>query len=272
MVGKSGQMIVLVLLLGLLGLTVSMSVVSRTLSDIKQVSTVDAGTKGLAAAEAGLEFGLNKLYSGQTLNCAAPTAVPNTLTGITNVTYWICGGTTDYSVTSVSKDDVFQLDLNGVGSNTKTFSVVWKNPNASVEITKLDASYNISRFAYNGSNVTDSNGFSPGQPATGCVNSLCVPDGSFNGGNCTGIGEIPHSMGAGDVLLRVKALYADTDVAVCAQTAGNSPGSLSVQTYIATASATTAGGAVRKIMTSQVSAHLPAVFDNVFYSGGNISK
>lgn len=271
MLKRAGQISVLVLLVGLLAMVVAVSLGSRSLSDLRSVTSVDAGTRGLAAAEAGLQFALNQVSLGRPTNCASPTTISgfSTLPGIKTVTYQVCAGTVDSAYqTLVPKDSVFQLDLTGMSNNTKTFAVVWSNPNAAVEIAKLDTNYALSRFSYNGSNVTDSNNFAVALPASSCVSALCAP--SVSTGNCTGLGIIPHN--AGDLLIRVKPLYADTDVAICGQTAGNSPGSLSLQSLVATGTATTIGGAVKKVQTSQVSGFLPAVFDNVFFSGGNIAK
>ena len=86
------------------------------------------------------------------------------------------------------------------------------------------------------------------------------------------MGLIPHSTGGGDFLLRVKPMYADTDVAVCAQMAGNSPGSLSLASYVATATATATDGTVKRVEATGTANHLPAIFDNTFYSGGNVAK
>lgn len=55
---QSGQIIVLVLLILFLGLTVALSVVSRTLSDLKQTTVTDESSRAFSAAEAGIEEAL----------------------------------------------------------------------------------------------------------------------------------------------------------------------------------------------------------------------
>lgn len=280
---SSGQIAVFTLLLGLLGLTVGLAVIGRSLTDLRQATVVSSGVRALSAAEAGIQYGLSRLASDSLPsagNCNSPVAVDLSLSGIKSYTgdpatsgiiYQICSNSPDFaSMPAVSVDDVFQIDLSNItAANVKSFAVLWKNPNASLEIIKIDKDDNVFRFPYNGVAVSATNGFASARPAADCVSSLCA-DSSYLGGSCTGIGEIVYNNN--DKFLRFKPVYAATDVAICAQTAGNSPGRLGLVYYSIIAKATTLGGAVKRVQTYQISNALPAVFDNVFYSGADIEK
>ena len=287
---QRGQVTILALLLGLLGLTIGLSVASRSLSDLRQVTVVDQGTKALAAAEAGVQYALNQLSSGAAPNCN-PTAALSTsgisLSNISGVKYNVCSNTANFGVyPTVAQDEVVQVNIANQSSNVKGLSVLWRNPAASVEIIKINVNQTTGavtevKYVYNGTSVSANNGFATSIAGSNCVrtsgNNLCA-DASFNSGSCAGYwGEIPYSWsggpgGGGDTYIRVKPMYASTDLAVCNTPAGNSTGGLALQFYQVTAVATTSGGITKKIQTSQVSSYLPSIFDNVIYSGGGLAK
>lgn len=288
---RKGQVTILALLLGLLGLTISLSVATRSISDLRQATVVDQGTKALAAAEAGVQFALNVLSSGGTINsCPAPAVSAQlSLAGIkpynadpnlAGVSYTLCSNTVNYGIyPSVAQDDVVQVNIAGQPQNVKGFQVLWKNPNAAVEIIKISNTNGLTRYFYNGPNVVAANNFPAASPGSSCyrpaTDTSPCGDSSFNNStsSCAGYySEIPYSKSGGDTYLRVKSLYASSDIVVCSDPAGGSSGRLSLQYSLVTAIATTSSGLTRKVQTSQISNFLPAVFDNVFYSGGSLTK
>lgn len=288
---QKGQVTILALLLGLLGLTVSLSVASRSLSDLRQVTVVDQGTKALAAAEAGVEYALNQLSNGALPNCGPTQSLPATglsLANITGVTYNACTNTTNFAAyQSVSQDDVVQIYVGGQPANVKGFQVLWKNPNASIEIVKVDDNNGAVRYVYNSVGTdpaylakTSGNSFAPSVAGSGCYrdsgNASPCGDSSYNNStsSCAGFwGEIPYSKNnPGDQYLRIKPLYESSDVVICSDPAGGSSGRLQLQYAQVTAVATSAGGVTKKIQTTQVANFLPAIFDSVVYSGGNLTK
>ncbi|MBI3887452.1 LamG domain-containing protein [Candidatus Microgenomates bacterium] len=120
---RSGQITVIVLLLSLMGLTIGLSQISRSLSDLKQVSYVDSGTKAYAAAETGMQYALNQLTSG-TVYCPSDGTYKQVdltnirLGGISKLEYRVCptrasgdlnGTIAEYPATKA--DDVIQMDL-----------------------------------------------------------------------------------------------------------------------------------------------------------------
>lgn len=273
--GRLGQITILILLLSLLGLTTALSLSSQSLSDLKQVSYVDAGTKALAGAEAGLQYALTTPLPSS--GCSQGTISQSilSLSGISNITYKLCGSTKDsVFVPNVPKDDVFQLDLAGVNSNLKSFDVSWKS-DASVEIIVLDSDSTIRRYAYNANTslgLARNNGFAAGQSGVNCSPGC---DASFNGGSCTGYGEIlykPGTHGTRAQLVRVRPLYQSSDINFCGRSSGNSSSKFGLQYYQVEASATTANGTLRRIQIDRYPPALPAIFDNVLYNGGDITK
>lgn len=302
MLFRKGQVTILALLIGLLGLTISMSVASRSLSDLRQVTVVDQGTKALAAAEAGVQFALNQLVTNRDAAVATCDPVTTgtaglTLANISGVKYNVCSNTVYYGIYSaVPQDDVIQVYIGGQPSNVKGFQVLWKNPNASIEITKVTDGNTVSRYLYNSNssdptylNKVNGNGFAPSVAGSQCYrdssnNNPCA-DASYNNSNASCAGfwndgstdwEIPYvNSNPSDEYLRIKPLYASSDIVICSVPAGGSQGRLQLQYYQITAVATssaTAGKITRKIQTTSLSNFLPAIFDNVLYSGGSLSK
>lgn len=256
---RSGQITVLVLLLSLLGLTTALSVASRSLSDLKQVTQVDAGTKAFAAAEAGLQYGLNQLSVGGP--ATGPVSVPGATvnyridTSIGNVAF----------VPLANVDDVVQLNLSGVNSNTKFFDVFWQG-NGQIEAIILDKNNSIRRLIFNAvgtSGHSFSSAISTAGDTTNCL---------------TGYSGYTNSTGdnikfeANDKFLRIKALTNSTSVLICALTAGKSRIDMPTPITTVTATATTVNGTVKKLQVAKSPPTVPAIFDYVLYTGGSIVK
>lgn len=262
---RKGQITILVLLLGLMGLTVALSSASRSLSDLKQVSYVDFGTKAFAAAEAGLQYGLNQA------------SIPG---GVLSGTVPGLGMTVDYQVDTstgnviviplVIVDNVTQLDLSTINAaNTKFLDIFWQGT-GQIEAIVLDKDNLIRRFAFNG-NGTSEHGFSPGistSDISNCPSSCLAGYSGYT--SCTGISVDFQS---NDKLLRIKALTNSTPVLVCALTAGKSQvNNIPVPIVTVTATATTANNTVKKVQAVKTPPTMPAIFDYVLFSNSSISK
>ncbi len=276
---RTGQIAVLVLLLSMLGLVVGLSATARSLSDLKQVTYVDAGTRALAAAEAGLQYAFfNASLAGAGPDCS--TAPDNVITGLSlsgikALTYRICQVSKNYiTVPGVLKDDVVEVDLTNSNPNLQSIDVSWKG-DASVEISVLDSDNTLRRYAYNANTAAGlgrNNGFAPGTPGSNCSVG-CDP--SFSSGSCSYFGEIPFKLGTPPVqarLIRVRPVYQSSDINICGRVAGNSNSNFGLQYYRIVVTATTSNGSVRRLQADRYPAGLPAVFENVFYSGGDIIK
>lgn len=266
---RSGQITILVLLLSLLGLTTALSVASRSLSDLKQVTQVDVGTKAFAAAEAGLEFALNEFSRNFNPDCTVQTA-NLTIPGISGINYTICPNSKDYaSWTNVFKDDVFQVVFpTNNPNNLKSANVLWENPAAAIEIDVIDNGGTVSRYFSNPVGSTTANGFATGSNVANCISSTCNDPAFSSWSSCViGIANIDNAS-----MIRIKPLYANSSVAICGQTAGGSPGRIPLQNYVITVTATSTNGTVRKIQVIKTPPVLPAIFDNVLYTSGSIVR
>lgn len=286
---KAGQATVLVLLLALMGLTVGMSVASRSLSDLKQVSFVDYGTKTFAGAEAGLEYALNQLTANPLVaDCTDHKFTVLGLsmpTGIKEIIYNICQ--TDNApfviFNSVSKDDVREIDLSTIQSNnTKGADIIWSNKAAGIEVIDIGDDGKIVRYVFTGSTA---DGFSPstgfGQSFSGnlCKNTNCVSDGTFDSGLCTS--DNSTSFGAITLsklhkLLRIKPIFTSaggtTNIAVCGRATGASIPDIGSSTYDITVTAISENNTTKKITVQKLLPTLPSIFDYAIYTRGSLTK
>lgn len=261
---REGQITVLVLLLALMGLTVGLSQVSRSLSDLKQVTYVDAGTKAYAGAESGLQYALNQFNSATDYSiCVSGTdaTLPN---GISNISYQICGGTNDsFTMTPLHKDDVAAIDLSGKNIPASTdWRIFWNDP-ASLVITIIKNNGTLLRYAYNGINNSLNNGFVPSKAGN---DAACEDTGSVYN-NCA---TIPST--SADVLIRVKALGNDTNLKFWAKKPGSSNPILISQTYTFTATATTPNGTKKRLQVVKTPPTMPGIFDYTIFSKGSVIK
>ncbi|MCL4397486.1 hypothetical protein M1403_00405 [Patescibacteria group bacterium] len=283
---RRGQVMVLVLLLSLMGLTVGLATASRSLSDLKQISYVDQGTKAFAGAEAGLEYVLNMLGNVSTLDptwCTSDQSISSTdlsITGVKSLTYRVCSHTANQTIyPNLAKDNVMQINYNNV-SNTKLFTIFWKSP-AAIEAIRVDKSNLITRYAYNPYNPTGSivannllSSYSTGDVIncpSSCLNG--VPDsGSYTScsGGSNSSNAIPYV--PNDQFLRIKALYSSTPVVICAVNSGNSAVNMPEAYTVITMTATTDNGTVKRLQVTKLPPALPSIFDYAIYSGGQIAK
>lgn len=262
---QRGQITLLAVILGVLGLTLGLSVASRSLSDLRQASTVDFGTKALAAAESGVEYGLaqislNPNFPANQLELVYNAGLLGNLTqiGIETLKLDVSRPVTGFARSDgvVAKDDVFQVDFTAAAP-TADLVVYWTGA-PGVEIAALyGPAYTISRYAYRQNGQLGSSNFTGVAGGSGC-----------DGENYDGVtSSVPRQSGVNSMLLlRVKPVGGPGEICV-------SGGTIPSQYYEVTATATTTNGTVKKVRVRRdVSGTLPGIFDNVLYSGGSISK
>lgn len=281
----AGQVVVLVLLMGLMGLTVGLSVASRSLADLKQVSNVDSGTKAFAGAEAGLQYGLTVLNSGQ-LSTSGSIPTNDLPSGFTSITYTIAPNTDNAMsyFSAINSNDVIQLDLSTVTASTSGADILWSNPDAAMEIIVVDSNNRLTRYIYNPqyTGLNPNPTFTNSNPAAGCVNVNCTVSAAFAAsGRCTapdatGLWSIPVQSSVGAYkLMRVKPLIngtGTTDIAVCGRTTDRTPPDLGGINYTVTAVATTTNNTQKKLQVLKFPPALPSLFDYVIFSRGAVSK
>jgi hypothetical protein len=287
---KRGQTVVLVLLLSLMGLTLGLSQVSRSLSDLKQVTYVDAGTKAFAGAEAGLQYALSnlttKINNNESISTDCTTNIPATSalnlgSNFSSVTYTLCANSSaTVFYPAVPSDEAREIDLSpALGVNGVTgVNVAWynaTNSNTALEIIAVvDNNFNLRRYFYDPTNPVGTGFLSSYQVGSGgCTNTNLIN----SNGRCTspsaGSPAIPISLPAYK-LLRIKPLAGvnggPTDIAVISF--GTTPRILGPATYTVSATATMVNGTVKKLEVIKTPPALPGVFDNGFFSSGSISK
>lgn len=280
-VKRKGQVTLLALLLGVLGLTVGLSVVSRSLADLKQASFVDFGTKAFAAAEAGAEYGLYQLSQGN-INCAGSGNVVNSgqfpglssaALNITYLDYKICPDPNWFVRKDITADNVLQVDMPLPPIANDNFIVYWHNSARAVEVAVLFAApeYAVKRYAFNSTGGVGYPTSNFSLAASPSFNPPRCPGDSVNPFNSQNSGTIPTFDGATGrdaVQIRVKPLGGPSTIQVCGDGSG-----IPAQSYIITATARTANNTTRRVeVAKEMNGTLPSVFDNVIFSGGNLQK
>jgi hypothetical protein len=251
---KSGQIVVFVLLIMLLALTVGLSAMSRTLTDLKSTTISDQSSRAFTAAEAGIETALStNLVPGDY-------TISGGINGI-EVGYKIVPQSTGY-VASVDKDDVVQVDLKDYTGGNITISWTSATTNclagdggaAALEVSVYKKSssnvYSVIKTAYNanGCTLNNQNGFSDGTP-------------SGSGGYSSKISINPTLDGK---LIRIRPVYSSAKIMV--------EGAPS-QAYEITSKATTQNNVVRAVKVVKSKPSLPPMFDYVLFGGaGNLSQ
>lgn len=262
---RNGQITVLVLLLALMGLTVGLSQASRSLSDLKQISYVDVGTKVYAGAETGLQYALNQFNSATDYSTCASGVGPTLPNGGITTSYQICGQASDSFTTTLLKDSVVAVDLTSKNYPPNTdWRFFWNYP-ASLVVTVVKDNGTLLRYAYNGINNSQNNGFVPSKagndPAcedTGSVYNYCA--------------LIPSSPSPKDVLIRIKAIGGNTGLKFWAKKTGSTTPILISQTYNFIATATSPNGTKKRLQVVKTPPTLPSIFDYTIFSKGSVIK
>ncbi len=128
----SGQVLVLILLVVLVGMTVGLSVASRTLTTLRNSAELTQSNRAFSAAEAGIEQALLKLKADESCGTNGELCQP-TIEGVeSKVTIINAGGSTKaYGISSLPRDEVFQLSLTGYAANVVDLYWGMRNDNTS---------------------------------------------------------------------------------------------------------------------------------------------
>lgn len=271
------------LLILVVTLTVGLSVVSRTLTNVREASTTERSTRAFNAAEAGVEVALRNdlgaLLSGNPQATLAPVSVGN---ANSTVTISKTGGTSQpyEPVKAINKDDVIQLTLNG-GTADGIF-LYWSkkhtdeqracdssNPSngpAAMEVTIVSwpggasTSYPITRSNYN-----------PG----GCNNYASLQNGFTDPtqdpdpNGYLARQQIAFPTPLSDVrIMRLRPIYNKASIKVVPYTNSGGPGTgtIPVQSY-RVRSEGVAGDTKRVVEVERSVGSIPALFDYVLFNG-----
>ena len=255
---QSGQILILVLLIVVVSLAVGLSVASRNLTNLRISTQTQESQRAFSAAEGGVEDVLSRLttLSQDGSKIAALTSsqgytetfdvgdIPATV---------IVKGKNVYEAT-VPLGEVAQVNVDGY--NTGAVTVEWPaSPFVALEFTLVSLSgstYTQTRSAYQ----------STGTPPSG-HDSTNWTTCTFSTGTCSA----PITVSSGAKILRVKPFHD----AVALKVSGVPY--LPTQIYEINSVAKTALGITRRVQVTRTALPaLPAVFDYVLYSEGDIVK
>lgn len=266
---RSGQALILILLVMAVSLTLGVSVASRSIATLKQVSFSAQSAQALAFAEAGTEEALKCLDDG---SCAAPydpAAADLTGDGTNDFDYRITaiGGAVLDVFPPLSRDETIELSLSGYPSSTPVY-LSWVNTAnaaeladpAAVEIAAIyleAGTYKILRYAY------DPNA------ARAAENGFFAPfTGSFSVNGVTYRYRVSVSVPFTPIALRVRPLYSATaSTFVFSAEAGRSLPTTGSRIE----SSGFSGSVIRKIEVLRTNSSLSELFDFAIFSGSETS-
>lgn len=277
---KSGQILILVLLIVVVSLAIGLSVASRNLTNLKTSAQTEQSQRAFTAAEGGVEDVLSRLSkvatdisigSGINSGCTiagsqATCSVPVGSTG--DITANVSVLANRVYETLIDPGKVGQIDLTNYGGS---MDIEWAksgtdeaNSPASLEITLVcnsnpcvgftdpaTSTYKQNRFAYYISSRTDEQGF-----------SACPAAGS--GYAC----KVTLNLGSTNVrFARVRPFWKSTTVKV------SGGAGFPVQIYELNSQASTDLGITRRVKVTRTALPtLPAAFDYALFSEGAIAK
>jgi Tfp pilus assembly protein PilX len=255
---KRGQILVLVLLVVVVALAVGLSVASRNITNLRTSTQTEQSQRAFTAAEGGVEDVLSRL---STVPVGTNISVPvGDITAIVNV-----AANNTYNAT-IEEGTAGQISLSGA-TGTQV-QIEWgktgdslEDPNpASIEVTQVfgvGSSYDQTRSVWMGADNRLPN-------ESGFTSPNCLPSSGYK--LCTRI-DLPLAPNI-PLFLRIRPLWTKATVQV---TSVN--GTLPVQTYDVTSTATTTLGVTRKVQVSRTALPvLPAAFDYVLFSEQGIVK
>lgn len=272
---KSGQMMLITLLVLTIALTVALSLIGRATTDTAVTTQVEESARAFSAAEAGIE---EALKAGSNLNYPLTTGVhvDATVVNVAGV-----AGYYELPRKTVRGDTATIWLVNHTASGaiiesptytTGTIDVCWSKETIqpAVEISVLykesaDGSYRVTRVAIdsdgnrrntNNFQVTNNNGFTSGTCSTADANRWHT---HVNFNNITGsINPANDTL----IALRIKPLYSDATIGVRSNSVIPSQGKRIEST------GTTATGITRKVVVTQDYRAPSGLFDYVVYSPG----
>lgn len=260
---KSGQILILVLLIVVVALAVGLSVASRNLTNLRTSAQTEESQRAFAAAEGGIEDVLSRLSQVAATIPAGGSTIQDVTVGdlVANVTI----KSSDIYQSTIDLGTVGQVDLKNATSSSSQIQIEWANVNDPVEaaepaslevveVSQAGSAYSQSRTAWSGGNFA-------GRSESGFATGNCTPTAAFK--LCA---RVP--LDAGAVSLRIRPFWVATTVKVTSV-----GGTLPVQTYDLTSVATTTSGVTRKVQVTRTALPtLPAAFDYVLFSSGDIAK
>lgn len=253
---SSGQVGIIVLLIVVVLLTVGVSVVSRTTSDLSNSTSNQAASRALDAADSGVEQALSQdlttIPQGQQQQVSG---IPNA----TNVAFTV--RQLSYLQTTAELGTSASIDVRGVPNNTVSLTIDWSKEAGCA--TDNPASLVITIYKEIGSTPPVRRVF-----AGSCTHS---PDDGFtieNPGSNGYFRTVTVPLDTSDAIVRIRPVYNRTELKVT----GNG-WQLPTQIYTIHSTAQSANG--QETQAVEVNRGLPmppAIFEYVLYSGTSITQ
>lgn len=269
---QAGQALLIILLVMAVGLTISLSIISRSITDIRISQQEEESARAFSVAEAGIEEALGqKLAAGETISKSLAGINYNvTATAQGNESIFDFGGNVfkEGDIQTVWLIEHVDEELTGPSfPATGTIAVCWgEGEETAIEVTIIytsGGSFKVARGAY------DPNGIRRGE------NGFDEPEISVDADRC---GDLDYqkdinlaSLGISGTLyaMRLKLLYNDSPQPLRVWGSANFPSQGTCYESTATVSET---GITRKVQQCQFHKAPPGIFDYVLYSGSDLSK
>lgn len=269
-----GQTLLIVVLVLTIAITVSLSLIGRTTTDVKMTQQLEDSARAFSAAEAGIEDALTRA-SGITATIQSGTGDAS----FTTTVQTIGGSSSVYTYPSLTKKGdvatVWLMAHNADGTLNQAshycqtagaclFDICWeaKTPPAAAEIAVFYRNtgtnlYDLVRFAYDPDAAHTGNNFTKTDiSSTGC-------------GKTSGVSRVRITLpttNAIPVMVRLRPYYNDTTFSV----EGVETRVIPSQGFEVSSVGQTGSGVSRKIVVKRQFDAPPSVFDYVLYSGGTI--
>jgi len=277
---KSGQILILVLLIVVVSLAVGLSVASRNLTNLRISTQTQESQRAFSAAEGGVEDVLSKLSAiaadiGTTNNnagCVGTGSERTCTSAVGDLSASVVVKGQNVYKSTVILGEVAQVDLRTYNGSVK---IDWPaNPHVSLEVTLICDSIGIANNCNGGVDHGDyaQNRYffrGPNPPSADMTVTApftwdeCSPSGGICSKTIFTLSSIKP------LYLRIKPFYSVVDLTV----SGVSPNNLPTQIYEINSVAKTEIGITRRVQVTRTALPaLPAVFDYALYSEGDIVK
>lgn len=234
---NSGQVALVALLVMTVLLTVGLAAATRSITDIRISTETEESARAFSAAEAGIEDALRQ-------DLSTWTPPPGGIT-VGDLTADVSVKISKSFETARDKDEVAQVNLDGYGGTQ--LLIAWADAGLELALIYNDGSYKVARWF--------------------------LREGIPCGQGSTAVAAMPYliDLPVGSPLaLRVRPLCAGATVTVSGVGAGND---LPEQSYIVRSEVTDPEtGQTRVVEVTKSLPALPAIFDYVLFSGGDLVK
>lgn len=267
---RSGQVVLILVLVTVVGLTIGLSLISRTVTDVRISSQIEQSSRAFSAAEAGVESALRlDVVSGPTGTVSVPGASAtysvNTIGGTASVlTFPLTDTGISQTVWLIPHNNDGTLNEGGTAyPPNQKIDVCWGSVSGSVPAILVSyfykevSTYKMAKGAYD-PNSTRGNNFSN---VTDTVGGYCSGNYHYRK-TITPTTEFGIPSTVIPIMIRLQPVYAHTALAVSPY----APNTLPVQGTKITSEGQTSTGVVRRIQVSQGYKIMPSLLDFGLFS------